>query len=126
MFDQERALIPPGLDEMTPGPALGAFLSSIDLGKISGYDRVVVLRAHRRMASYFEAQAFEAMASISEHLEQSEFPDDPDLAWEAAATEIRAALRLTRRAAEADLELAIDLARRLPPVLRSLAAGDID
>ncbi|MEX1209079.1 MAG: DUF222 domain-containing protein [Acidimicrobiia bacterium] len=126
MFDRELEMIPPGLDEMTPGPALGAFLSSIDLSTISGYDRIVVLRAHRRMASYFEAQAFAAMASISDHLEQSEFPDDLDLAWEAAATEIRAALRLTRRAAESDLDLAIDLARRLPRVLRSLAAGDID
>jgi hypothetical protein len=124
MFGTEA--IPPGLDEMTPGPALGAILSVIDVRKISGHDRVVVLRAHRRMASHFEAQAFAAMESISDHLEQAEFPDDPHLAWEAAATEIRAALRLTRRAAETDLELAIDLARRLPRVLRSLAAGDID
>jgi len=38
--------IPPRLDEMAPGPVLGAFLSSVDIDGLSGYDRVVVLRAH--------------------------------------------------------------------------------
>ena len=51
---------------------------------------------------------------------------DRALATASAAAEIRAALRLTRRAADAELSLALDLRHRLPRVWRLLAAGDID
>ena len=125
MFDTKYEPIPRGLDEMPTGPALAGFLSSIDVDRVSGHDRVVVLRAQRRMASYFEAQTYAAMASISDHLEV-EFADDMELAWDAAATEIRAALRLTRRAAESDLDMAIAVSRRLPRVGSALASGAID
>jgi len=111
---------------MPTGPALAGFLSSIDVDRVSGHDRVVVLRAQRRMASYFEAQTYAAMASISDHFGEVEFADDMELAWDAAATEIRAALRLTRRAAESDLEMAIAVSRRLPRVWAAMASGEID
>jgi hypothetical protein len=51
---------------------------------------------------------------------------DPELVWEAAASEVRAALRLTRRAADHHLDLALALRDRLPAVLASLKAGEID
>jgi hypothetical protein len=57
--------IPPGLDEMTPGPVLAAFLSGIDVTMVSGYDRVVVLRAHQRMASHYQAHAYNDMTAIT-------------------------------------------------------------
>jgi hypothetical protein len=127
MFDREqREPIPVCLDQMAPGPALGGFLASIDVDRVSGYDRVIVLRAQQRMASYFQAQVYAAMASVADHMDHTEFTDDADLAWEAAATEIRAALRLTRRAAESELDLAIGLRRRLPRVWEALAEGSID
>jgi hypothetical protein len=127
MFDRyQHEPIPVGLDQMAPGPALGGFLASIDVDRVSGHDRVVVLRAQQRMASYFQAQMYAAMASVADHMDHTEFTDDADLAWEAAATEIRAALRLTRRAAESELDLAIGLRRRLPRVWRALAEGSID
>lgn len=126
MFEKDYEQIPPGLDTMRPGPVLAAFLSSIELHQVSPHDRVIVMRAHRRMASHFEAQAYAAMASLSDHFEQVEFADDPALAWEAAATEIRAAFRLTRRAAESDLDLALEVARRIPGLGAAMAAGDID
>jgi len=44
--------VPPGLDEIPPGPELAAVLSVIDVRRISGYDRVVVLRAHQRLVSH--------------------------------------------------------------------------
>lgn len=123
MFDDSAERIPRGLDEMEPGVHLAAFLSTIDVGRLSGHDRVVVLRAHQRMASYYQARLYEDMASIADCLQTD---DDLELATEAAAAEIRAALRLTRRAADTELAMALDLKRRLPRVWEALAKGDID
>ena len=107
-----------------PGPRLATILSRIDLWKLSGYDRVVVLQAARKMASHYAAYAYQAMASISDVMH--EVDNDYELAHRAAATEIRAGLSLTRRAADAELDLALDLAHRLPRIWQALAAGDID
>jgi hypothetical protein len=117
-------VIPPGLDEMEPGLILASFLATVEGEEVSGYDRVVVLRAHQRMASYFQAQVYEEIASISDLMGQL----DPDLeyATESAAAKIRAALRLTRRAADTELAFAVDLKHRLPRVWEALAAGDVD
>jgi hypothetical protein len=46
--------IPVRLDDMAPGPILGAFLASLEVSKLSGHDQIVVLRAHQRMASPFQ------------------------------------------------------------------------
>jgi len=124
MFDTEP--IPPGLDAMPPGPVLAALLSSIDVDRVSGYDRVVVLRAQQRMGSHFQAQMYAAMVAVADHMDLAEFADDPELAWEAASAEIRAALRLTRRAADAQLGSAVELRKRLPLIWTSLATGAID
>jgi hypothetical protein len=126
MFGKEFAAIPAGLDLMPTGPALGAILASIDVDALSGHDRVVVLRAQQRMASHFQAQVYAAMAAVADHMDRVEFTDDPELAWEAAATEIRAALRLTRRAAESELDTAVAVRRRLPGVWVALQRGEID
>jgi len=127
MFDDETVdPIPPGLDEMRPGPALAGFLASIDIERVSGYDRVVVLRALQRQVSHHQAQVYAAMASLADHMDEVGFRDDPELSWEASATEIRAALRMTRRAAEAELDLALGLRRRLPRVWNALVRGSID
>ena len=111
---------------MPPGPALAGFLASIDVDRVSAHDRVLVLRAHQRMTSHFQAQAISAVAAISDHMERELFADDPALAWEASATEIRAALRLTRRAAVAELDLAIAVRCRLPRLWEALSGGSID
>ena len=116
--------IPAGLDELEPGLFLAAYLSKLEGKDHSGYDRVVVLRAHQRMASYFQALVYEEMAAISDLMDRIE--GDPEVATESAATEIRAALRLTRRAADHELAFAIDLSRRLPGVWEALVAGVID
>ncbi len=100
-------------------------LARIDVSNLSGYDRVVVLQAHRRIAAHHAAQAFRAMASISE-LMHEQFDDDVELAHRATATEIRTGLSLTRRAADGELDLALDLRDRLPQVWDALNRGDID
>ena len=128
MFDTVKVVttegIPEGLDEMEPGPILGLFLSSIEMDALSGHDRVVMLRAHQRMMSHYQALLYEDMVSINQHLEQTD--GDIELAWGAAAAEIRCALSLTRRTADTELDYAWALKQRLPVVWDALAAGDLD
>lgn len=123
MFDAGGAL-PLGLDGMEPSPALAAFLSSVEDVSLSGFDRIRVLKAYQRLVSFFQAQVFEGMASISDLM--GELEADPEIANQSAAAEVGAALRLTRRAADSDLALAVDLKERLPEVWEALAAGQID
>jgi hypothetical protein len=125
MFDMAvRPGIPASLDEVEPGPALAGWMSSLDVHRVSGADRVTVLRAYRRLASHFAALAYEAMEAVVEEFEE----EDGDLAAavEAAAAEIRAALRLTRRGADGELFFALELRRRLPQVWDLLVRGVID
>ncbi|MBT8246782.1 MAG: HNH endonuclease [Acidimicrobiia bacterium] len=128
MFESEISTWAPGtldgLDDIEPGWTLGVYLSRINLDDLSGHDRVVVLRAHQRMASHYSAHAYGAMAAVSDSID--DLDDDPLLAAESAATEIRAALQLTRRAADSELSFALDLRTRLPRVWQLLAGGAID
>jgi hypothetical protein len=124
MFDSNADVIPSALDEMQPGPVLAGWLSAVDVDGLSGHDRVVVLRAHQRMASHYAAQVYGDMASVVDAL--ADLNDNPYAAPEWAEAEIRAALQLTRRSAETELGFALDLRRRLPAVWALLACGDID
>ena len=89
MFDIPHDAIPPRPDSMTPGPALDGFLSAIDVSRLSGHDRVAVLRAHQRMPSHYTAKVFEDMMSVADAIEDSGL--DGFEVGEAAAAEIRAA-----------------------------------
>ena len=118
--------IPDRLDAMPPGPELGRLLDEIDVDDLSGYDRVVVLRAHDRLVSHHQAKRYDAMRAVRDAYGSAQ--DDPDSLESAAdaAAEIRCALHLTRRAADAEMAFSLDLARRLPRVLAMLGAGAID
>ena len=98
MHDETDQGIPPGLDDLEPGPVLGALLSAIDVDRVSGYDRIVVLRAHQRMMSHHQARVWAAMGSIADAYDpdRQRRPDDIEM----AATEVRAALTMTRRAGD--------------------------
>jgi hypothetical protein len=127
MFDQgdgHGGGLPPHLETMEPGSVLVAFLSTLEDESLSGFDRIRMLQTHQRLASHFQALVLEDIASISRLM--NELEADPETAHEAAAAEIGAALRLTRRAAEADLALAVALKERLPEVWEALAAGKVD
>ncbi len=117
--------VPAGLDVLPAGPFLAALLSSIEVSDLSGHDRVVVLRARRRMVSHYQAQVYADMASVSDFLEQ-DFAGDLELAFDATSAEIRAALCLTRRAADHELDLAVTLRDRLPSVWAVFERGDLD
>jgi hypothetical protein len=124
MFDSRYLSIPPGLDEMEPGIELAALSGGIDVNRVSPYDRIVVLRVRQRLASHFKAQVYESMVSVVDAMEHD--PDEENWATEAAAAEIRVALRLTRTAADTELRFALELQRRLPQVWQALARGKID
>lgn len=117
--------VPAGLDDMDPGLFLAAILSSIEVADLSGYDRVVVLRAHQKMINHHQARLYEAMASIEDHCADL-FDGDTEVTYLAASAEIRCALHLTRRAADRELDLAQTLRQRLPKVWDALVTGTLD
>jgi len=123
--------IPAGLGTMEPGPVLGAFLASIDLHDLSGLDRLIVLQAMERQVSHDQARFLETMASVvdsvvEEYEEDLDHPMGLARAAEGAGTEIRVALHLTRRAADRELEFALDLHLRLPQVREAFRSGTLD
>ena len=127
----DREQIPSDLDTMKPGPVLSAFLSTIDVDDLAGEDRLVVLRAMERQVSHDQAALLKAMASIVDSVvEEYEINLDPPMglagAAEAASAEIRAAMHMTRRAADRELEFAMHIQTRLPRVGAAFSAGDLD
>lgn len=111
------------LASMPMGPGTAATFASLDNSTMSSRDRLTALKERVRVASHFQALIYEDMAAIADACEDA---IDPELAWEAASSEIRAALRLTRRSADHELDMAVALRDRIPMVLAALRAGDID
>ncbi len=100
-------------------------LWSVEIDACSAHDRITVLRAHRRMASHYQAKMYHDIESVSAHLEVVD-DGDVELANQGTVAEVRAALTLTRRAADSEVSFALDLRRRLPPVWTALANGTLD
>jgi hypothetical protein len=122
----ERQALPAGLAAMPPGPELGRVLAEVDVFRLSGRDRVVVLQAEQRMVAHYHARSYRTIAAVTETV--AEELEDDTLPHVAAATsvEIAAALRLTRRAADREVETALDLQRRLPTLWDALVTGRVD
>jgi Domain of unknown function (DUF222) len=127
MFVSVRQLIPEGLAEIPPGPELSRVLADLELSRLSGFDCVEVLKAQYRQANHERARVMAAMAQVGVC---GPVPDDdltrrvtPD---EFSADEVRAALVLTRRAAQAQFWLAYDLVTRLPQVHAAMDTGVLD
>ena len=108
---------------MPTGVMSATLLADLDTTGVSGYDRVAVLQARIRSQSHAQALIYEDLAAIHDACEDV---PDAELAWDAATSEIRAALRLTRRAADHELDIALSLRDRLPIVLEALKHGRID
>lgn len=124
---RHTAAVPPRLDEMAPGPVLDAFLSAVEMDRLPAQDRVKVLRARQRMISHHSARLMSEMASLVDgYVEDTGAdPDDPH-APEYVASEIRAALNLTRAAADNELSRALDVRRDLSKIAALLESGEID
>src|SRR2546426_186899 len=122
-------MLPDGLDELPPGPALGAVLAQLDRSRLTGSDLITVLQAQARQLAYQQAELLGYVAEVI--VCPPDYADDGSLArmdcpGEFAGFEVAAALTLTRRAGDVLVDLAYDLRHRLPAVLAALAAGEID
>lgn len=109
---------------MEPGHELACVLSAINVDDCTGYDRIRVLKAHQRMRSYYSAQLYQAMNAVAAAIDPEDMCED--IVEKAAAAEVAAALKWTRRTADNEMGLAADLRRRLPQVWDALIEGHID
>lgn len=124
MFDNSAEWEPENLDKIPPGYVLAAVLDDIDTDRLSGHDQVRVLQAHERMRAHYAAESFRTMAKIADSLDADDIGHD--FVEQAAAAEVAAALRLTRRTADNQMALALELRCRLPRVWLALCEGTID
>jgi len=127
LVDDNAEWVPENLDAVPPGVVLAAMLDDIDLEACSGYDRIRVLQARQRQVAHYQAQSYEAIAAVVDSLaatcDGNEFVDGAAIAGSA---EIAAALRITRRRADGEVSLALEMRRRLPRVWMALCDGAID
>ncbi len=124
---EHTASVPGRLDEMAPGPVLDAYLSAVEMDRLSPDDRMKVLRARQRMVSHHSARLMSEMAALVDGYveETGADPDDPHTP-EYVASEIRAALHMTRAAADTELARALQMRDELPQITALLESGDID
>ncbi|MGF1667238.1 MAG: DUF222 domain-containing protein [Acidimicrobiia bacterium] len=119
-------VLPIRIDTGAPSTVTAALLDWVDPAQVCSVEKVRILRARARMVAHHQAQLFGAMMDIVDEYRERGDDEDVALAMESAASEIRAALSVTRRAAESDLSLAWTLRERLPMVAAALRAGVID
>lgn len=126
--EPDRHVLPADLELIPSGPFLATVLSGVDRSKLNGHDAVRAMEADARMESFFASLKYESMAEVA-HSPAS--GPDADVvrdssALEFGSEEIGSALSLTRRAANAELGLALSLQSRIPNVAEALREGRID
>jgi hypothetical protein len=126
--DTSSRQILPGLDRIPPGPYLAAIVSWVERSDLNGYHLVEVMKTRERLVAHYQAGAIADTVEISYSA-----PGDSDSpaerieeAFEFASDEIRAALTLTRNAADRRMSLSSDLYERFPQVYGLLDKGLID
>jgi hypothetical protein len=116
------------LDQLPTGTFLSLMLDSIDRTEHNGHDLVYLIRARVREISRLQAELLSDIVELGYCPPSG--PGDPPLRQqemdEFCADELRPALRLTRRAADNQLDLAWRLVERLPAVWEALRDGRID
>jgi hypothetical protein len=108
----------------------------VDRDQLSGHDRVLLLQAHARQVAHYQAELYADIHSVWEAEREAGHNELSDLAEEGlvlssevdemASSEIRAALTLTRRSADALVDTAHMLMVRQPAVWVALQQGRID
>ena len=114
-----------GLASIPTGPSLAAALAGLDLKALTGSQVVDVLKARYRQNNHDRAQLFAVIAEVL-HRGQAESNVFEEYPGEFASDEVRAALVLTRRAADSLCDLAESVVRELPAVYQAFATGVID
>jgi len=100
-------------------------LASVDRDGLSGYDRVELLKARARLVAHLQAELYADIHSISEAVADLDHFEHED-GFYITASEVQAALTLTRRAGEMTTDLAFQLLERVPGVWQALRDGLID
>jgi len=121
----DDAGLPADLGSVAPGLLLAVILSSADRDRLSGYDRVELLKARSRLISHLQAELYADIHAVSEAVSELDHFEHQD-GFYTTASEVRAALTLTRRAGETHTDLAFQLTERLPSVWQALHDGLID
>lgn len=118
------SLLPLGLADMEPGPELGKLLAELDAIPLSGYDRALLVAAHKRMVAYHQAESYRQIGLLYDDYLQLEGGQPSEATW-ATTTELSALLHLSTKGAERELGRAL-LLLRLPAVFSSLRRGVLD
>ena len=123
-----RDMLPSGFESISPGPFLAMLLEHYDRQLLNGHDLVRLLKARERQIAHLQAGSYADIDEIGLAAPGNASSEVERLgeASEFAADEIRAALNLTRRAAEFRNCESGDLIDRLPQVWRMLDQGLID
>src|SRR5918995_1916501 len=118
-------------ERLPAGPELAVALEQLDLGRLSGFGLVEVIRASERLRSWSVAVQYQAMAELAHCAEQalpesSPTPQARTVAVnEVAVDEAAAALRIARPTAGHRLGVALALTERLPATCAALRSGVI-
>jgi hypothetical protein len=116
-----------GLGLVGAGAGLAGRLAGVDRCRLSGHDRIELLKARARLRSHVEAELLADMVAVLD-AEMAAIGSDlaVDVVHDVAAAEIGAALSWTRRMAERQLDFASTLVSDYPQVWEVLHAGLID
>ena len=122
------------LDTLEPGPPLAAMADAVtgdELGRLDDDELIGVLRAWQRLESWSAAGLLSVAAELArrrpaERIPAAEPGAFPAQLSEFVSDELAAALTMTARSGSECLDLALDLARRLPGTARALHTGRID
>lgn len=104
-----------------PIELLGHVLWTADAAQLDNQAAVDLLAAQQRHINHLMAQRARMIVDVTDRSE-----GDPAVWGEFAGLEVGTALTLTRRAAEAEVELSYAVVHRLPDVWSALYAGEID
>ncbi|HJQ94360.1 MAG TPA: DUF222 domain-containing protein [Acidimicrobiia bacterium] len=118
---------------MEPGVELGRLLAGLEPLALTSHDQVTVVAACRRMVSHYQALSYRAIWTLvstelardeDEAMKQGVSPQPQD-AFFLVTTELGAALHLSTRAAQNEVNRALGL-ERVPSVFEALLRGRID
>jgi hypothetical protein len=118
---------PADRDGRAPGPGTAAVLDRAVPGGLSSHDLLEGVAGWEQLISWAHARQAEMVAEFARRRPGPYAPDEAGRSVsEFAADEIAARLRISQRAAELKLSLAVGLADRLPATAAALREGRID
>ncbi|MEX0863341.1 MAG: DUF222 domain-containing protein [Acidimicrobiia bacterium] len=124
--ESRRQQVSDELESLPPGIFLAAAVHRVERRRVGGHNLIRLLKARERLVSHYQAEAASDVAEVAHLAPGSDWHERSEHEWEYASDEIRAALCLTRRAAETRLAFALHLVDYYPRILKALAAGLID